>query len=243
MKTFGLVKSMVIGLMLLTGATAVSAQDDNLYGIANRVGVGVGVGTEGIGFDVAVPLTKYVQARVGLNVMPNININTSADVADQAQGYNYEGQMDIKGKFSRTTFDVKFDYYPFANANSFLVTAGFSVGGDKLIEISGHSDDLQNLYAQGKQYNIEIGDYQIPVDENGNVNGGVKVKNFRPYLGLGFGRLIPKKRFGARFEIGHSSKANQLFMPMAWATFRRLSTRMPTMTSLSSWTGCRFIPC
>lgn len=90
MKTFGLVKSMVIGLMLLTGATAVSAQDDNLYGIANRVGVGVGVGTEGIGFDVAVPLTKYVQARVGLNVMPNININTSADVAGQAQGYNYE---------------------------------------------------------------------------------------------------------------------------------------------------------
>lgn len=202
MKTFGLVKSMVIGLMLLTGATAVSAQDDNLYGIANRVGVGVGVGTEGIGFDVAVPLTKYVQARVGLNVMPNININTSADVAGQTQGYNYEGQMDIKGKFSRTTFDVKFDCYPFANANSFFVTAGFSVGGDKLIEISGHSDDLQNLYAQGKKYNIEIGDYQIPVDENGNVNGGVKVKNFRPYLGLGFGRLIPKKRFGARFEIG-----------------------------------------
>lgn len=202
MKTSGLVKSMVIGLMLLTGATAVSAQDDNLYGIANRVGVGVGVGTEGIGFDVAVPLTKYVQARVGLNVMPNININTSADVAGQTQGYNYEGQMDIKGKFSRTTFDVKFDCYPFANANSFFVTAGFSVGGDKLIEISGHSDDLQNLYAQGKKYNIEIGDYQIPVDENGNVNGGVKVKNFRPYLGLGFGRLIPKKRFGARFEIG-----------------------------------------
>ena len=202
MKTFGLVKSMVIGLMLLTGATAVSAQDDNLYGIANRVGVGVGVGTEGIGFDVAVPLTKFVQARVGLNVMPNININTPADVAGQAQGYNYEGQMDIKGKFSRTTFDVKFDCYPFANANSFFVTAGFSVGGDKLIEISGHSDDLQKLYAQGKQYNIEIGDYQIPVDEKGNVNGGVKVKNFRPYLGLGFGRLIPKKRFGARFEIG-----------------------------------------
>lgn len=202
MKTFGLVKSMVIGIMLLTGTTAVSAQDDNLYGIANRVGVGVGVGTEGIGFDVAVPLTKYVQARVGLNVMPNININTSADVAGQAQGYNYEGQMDIKGKFSRTTFDVKFDCYPFANSSSFFVTAGFSVGGDKLIEISGHSDDLQNLYAQGKQYNVEIGDYQIPVDENGNVNGGVKVKNFRPYLGLGFGRLIPKKRFGARFEIG-----------------------------------------
>ena len=34
------------------------------------------------------------------------------------------------------------------------------------------------------------------------VNGGVKVKNFRPYLGLGFGRLIPKNRLGIRFELG-----------------------------------------
>lgn len=34
------------------------------------------------------------------------------------------------------------------------------------------------------------------------MSGGVKVNSFRPYLGLGFGRLIPKKRFGARFEIG-----------------------------------------
>ena len=43
-------------------------------------GRGCGVGTEGIGFDVAVPLTKYVQARVGLNVIPKINIDTSVDV-------------------------------------------------------------------------------------------------------------------------------------------------------------------
>lgn len=72
-----------------------------------------------------------------------------------------------------------------------------------------------NLAAQGKEYGIEIGDYQIPVDENGNVNGGVKVKNFRPYLGLGFGRLIPKNRLGIRFE--HSSRASLLFMPTVWA--------------------------
>ena len=30
----------------------------------------------------------------------------------------------------------------------------------------------------------------------------MKVNNFRPYLGLGFGRLIPKNRIGFRFEMG-----------------------------------------
>lgn len=114
----------------------------------------------------------------------------------------YNGQMDVKGKFSRTTFDFKIDCYPFANASSFFVTAGFSVGGDKLVKITGHSDELKQYNAQGREYNVEIGDYQIPVDKNGDVAGGIKVKNFRPYLGFGFGRLIPKKRFGARFEIG-----------------------------------------
>lgn len=62
MKTLGFLKGMVIGLMLTTGVVAVSARDEKsgFFGVANRVGVGVGVGTEGIGFDVAVPLTKYV---------------------------------------------------------------------------------------------------------------------------------------------------------------------------------------
>lgn len=202
MKNFGFAKSLMIGFMLMVGASSVSAQNSDFFGVANHVGVGAGVGTEGIGVDVAVPVTKYLQARVGFNVMPNININTTADVSSTLIDRPYNGQMDVKGKFSRTTFDFKIDCYPFANASSFFVTAGFSVGGDKLVKITGHSDELKQYSVQGREYNVEIGDYQIPVDKNGDVAGGIKVKNFRPYLGLGFGRLIPKKRFGARFEIG-----------------------------------------
>ena len=56
MNKLGLFKSMAIGLMLLAGTVSASAQKENIFGMANRVGVGVGVGTEGIGFDVAVLL-------------------------------------------------------------------------------------------------------------------------------------------------------------------------------------------
>lgn len=40
------------------------------------------------------------------------------------------------------------------------------------------------------------------MDNNGNVSGGLKVSGFRPYLGLGFGRAVPKKRVGVMFELG-----------------------------------------
>ena len=202
MKNLNFAKSFVVGLMLLAGTSSVSAQEKtNIFGLGNRVGIGVGLGTEGIGIDAAVPLTKYVQARVGLNIFPSVTIKTDANVAvDDEQ--DIESEMRVKGRFSRTTLDLKFDCYPFGNSSSFFVTAGFSVGGNKLVKITGHSDDLKAAIAQGKELGLEIGDYRIPVDENGDVSGGVKVKSFRPYLGLGFGRLIPKKRFGMRFELG-----------------------------------------
>lgn len=203
MKSLSLCKSVLLAVMMLLGIGASSAQEkDNIYGIANHVAVGVGVGTEGYGIDAAVPFTKYVQARVGVNFMPAISIKTDATVSGTESGHDYSGEMRVKGKFSRTTFDVKFDAYPFANSSSFFVTAGFSVGGNDLMTITGHSDDLKSQIAQGQSYGIEIGDYNIPVDKNGDVNGGIKVNSFRPYLGLGFGRLIPKKRFGVRFELG-----------------------------------------
>lgn len=183
----------------------------NIFGLGNRVGVGVGVGTEGIGFDVAVPLTKYVQARVGLNVMPNIKFNTDVDVtvpatatvAGNDYAYDIEGRTNVEAKFGRTYADLKFDCYPFANSSSFFVTAGLSFGGSDLIKVNGKLDEqFRQELEQGKKIGVSIGDYDIPVDENGEIHGGVKVNSVRPYLGLGFGRLIPKKRVGFRFELG-----------------------------------------
>lgn len=208
MKTKLFSRQAALGAMMILGVAGASAQDKNtnIFGLGNRVGIGVGAGTDGIGFDVAVPLTKYVQVQAGVNIVPNININTTATASVTAsvsgQDYSQSYDVDVKGCFSRTTFDLKFDVFPFGNSSSFFVAAGFSAGGSDLMTITGHSEELKNMYAQGKEYGIEIGDYQIPVNENGDVAGGIKVKNFRPYLGLGFGRLIPKKRFGVRFELG-----------------------------------------
>ena len=45
-------------------------------------------------------------------------------------------------------------------------------------------------------------DYKMPADKDGNISGGFKVKNFRPYLGIGWGRMIPGKIVNFSTELG-----------------------------------------
>ena len=193
-----------VALAMMTVSAMLAQSEDLKYGLGNRIGIGVGAGTEGIGVDVSTCLSKYFGVRAGLNFMPDINIKTDVDIEPNTENLpplsDEESTLNVKGSLKRTTFDLKFDCYP--TGGSFFVTAGFSVGGDKLVQVTGHSDYIQNNLNLAKNYGIQIGDYNIPFDENGDVNGGLKVNNFRPYLGLGFGRLIPKNRIGFRFEMG-----------------------------------------
>ena len=108
-----IMKSLAIAIALIAGTAQVNAQknDSSMFGVANRIGIGVGAGTEGIGIDLSTPLTKYVQARIGVNIMPDIKINTTA-TATIAELDRSE-KIDIKGGIGRTTFDLKFDCYPF----------------------------------------------------------------------------------------------------------------------------------
>jgi hypothetical protein len=118
--------------------------------------------------------------------------------------------VDVEGNTKRVTGYVKFDYYPF-NHSSFFIAAGFSYGGSRLLKLKGHSDDIkyyyQALMAQGLSFddvkiNLDLEDFDLPVNQNGDVDGYAKINGFRPYVGLGFGRLVPKKRVGVRVELG-----------------------------------------
>ena len=80
MKTKTILNSLIIAIIMLAGSLQADAQENqkkSIFGIANRVGLGVGAGTEGIGIDVATPLSRYVHASFGVNIMPDIKINTT----------------------------------------------------------------------------------------------------------------------------------------------------------------------
>ena len=194
---------LVLALILASVCTMqVKAQKEQ--GLFNRLSVGVSASTLGIGIDASTTFNRYLMLRAGVAIMPGITIDTDVDVDLDvaALGSSTSSQVNVEGGLQRTQASLLLNVYPFKRS-SFFVTGGAYFGGSKLVKIKGHSQELKELYDQyGDQVGIIIGDYKLPIDENGNVAGGLKVNGFRPYLGLGFGRAVPHKRVGFMFELG-----------------------------------------
>lgn len=184
-----------IGMM----CSPVSAQKE--LGIFNSLSVGVSAGTTGIGIDVATPVTPHFAIRGGVSFMPGISFDADVDVDLKDPKLEENSSLNLTGNMKRASGELLVNYYPFLSS-SFFVTAGAYFGGNKLLKVKGHSDKLAEYVNGGNQASIIIGDQEIPVDKNGNVSGGFKVSGFRPYIGVGFGRAVPKKRIGVQFELG-----------------------------------------
>jgi len=145
------------------------------------------------------------------------------DLSDFPDG-EMPNKMDVQGKLNNTTGHILVDVYPFPKKSSFRVTLGAYFGPSKIVKVYNKEDGFlqpvnqwnyavenANVNTQPiiSQYNLkmigaELGDYFItpnPADK-GNVEANVKVNGFRPYVGLGFGRAIPKKRIGCQFDLG-----------------------------------------
>lgn len=144
-------------------------------------------------------------------------------------GGNLPNKLDVEGKWSNTTWHLLFDVYPFGAASSFHVTAGAYFAPKKIVSVYNQTDGfLQPVVAYNNaiayannapagdpvknvvnQYGLtmigaELGDYFITPDpdHHGNVEATIEVGGFRPYLGLGFGRAVPKGRIGVQFDLG-----------------------------------------
>ena len=193
--------TILAALALLMPGTA-AAQD-----LFNHLAVNAHVATTGVGVELSTPITKFITMRAGVTCMPGFSFNAEVDGQYYVNGESNNFTVDLDANLKRTQGSVIFNVYPLAKAkvcSSFFLAAGLYFGGDKLVKINGHSDEIANDLKQlnGANPYIELGDYKLPVDENGNVKGGLKVQKVRPYLGLGFGRYVPKKRISVTGELG-----------------------------------------
>lgn len=217
-------KLMMMAVILLAGVGSVMAQSDYKRGIFNHVGLNVGAGTEGISVGVAAPVTNFLEVEAGVNIMPSFKLSGDLDVDVNTDDlppvpvpnvqYPSSATIHAEGSFDRTTFNVKANLYPFGGGSKFFIAAGLSIGGEKIAEVSGSCDELRNFSNSNlknnpdlekqfrKALSANLGGYNLELDENYNLQGDICCKNVRPYLGLGFGRLVPKNRIGCRFELG-----------------------------------------
>ena len=188
-------------------------------GVFNHLGGNINVGTQGIGLDLAVPITKYLELSVGLNTMPAFKYDFDINVGNLTAGqYVFDGgSVNVKANMERTTGEAKLSIYPFGCKNDLFVVGGISYGGNRLAKITAYSDQIERFYSGAEMSDIngnpiptaarpevesQIDKYEVQFDHDGRAQGEIKVRNWRPYMGLGYGRLIPKKKVGFRVEAG-----------------------------------------
>ena len=173
------------------------------YGFFNHLSAGISLGTDGIGFEVATPLTYSFDVRAGYSFMPKFKYSTTIDLDDDPAFIEGVHQVDVEGKLNMGNFHLLFDYYPIAS-NSFRLTAGAYIGNGKLLTV-------RNLkpFVKEKEWGkagLELGtgenSYTAVTDKKGDAVIDLKVSSFKPYLGIGFGRAVPKGRVGVQFDLG-----------------------------------------
>lgn len=196
---------------LVAASFLLFAQGANAQGnMFNHLGLGVSAGTDGIGLELSAPCTDYLQIRAGYSFLPKIKVKPTIDF-DSSEDFlrrndgsgGYYDEVKVEGKLNMGDFKLLLDVYP-SKRGSFHFTAGAYFGKRELLQAQSLSEFLNRNYwgTSGPELGSPTNTYTIVSNLDGSVNADLKVKSFKPYLGIGFGRAVPKGRVGVQFDMG-----------------------------------------
>jgi len=177
-------------LLLLVVSLTATAQESTSPDVANHLSISASAGTTGIGFEVAIPMTDYVNLRAGYEKMPRIRKSVMVSYYYNRQSF----QTEVEGNFNLESWKILLDVYP-SKYYTFHVSMGFFSGETDIVTVQNVvplNDIIQSL---------PIGGYDIII-ENGYASASIRTNKTKPYLGIGFGRAVPKKRIGIAMDLG-----------------------------------------
>lgn len=146
------------------------------------LGIGLNLSTNGIGGQLAYSFLKSGKLSLRLE-------GRYLTYKQNKIKYNVSGSsLLIDGKAEIGSAGAMIDYHPFSKS-SFKLVVGYAM---LLNQINGT--------AYTDQY-YKLNDIVISPEVIGGFDMGIKV-NSGAYIGLGFGRAVPKKRFGMSLEVG-----------------------------------------
>ena len=172
--------------------------------ILNHLSIGAEVGTMGWGVDVSMPITPFVDVQAGFSMLPKVGFNTSVGISRVFPGIDYK--IPLRGQTLMKNGKLLVNVMPIPFLSSFHITAGVYIGPQDIMGISNKEPLLAvaeyNAMFPDDKIGIALGDYLLEPDREGYINGKLKVNLAKPYLGIGIGRGVPKRRIGFKFDIG-----------------------------------------
>ena len=194
-------KSFIALLAAVVLPFTANAQQSEDMGYFKHLSASYSLGTDGlIGFEVASPIGNYVTARMGYSFMPAIKVD--ADINFDYKGDQKKAKM--QGKLNMGDFKLLFDVHPFRKS-SFKVVAGFYIGRETLVDVYTREPLDIGKANYGGVGKVQIGTNPTKMfgtDDEGHIKGRVRVNSFKPYVGIGFGRAIPKSLVNVSFDLG-----------------------------------------
>ena len=181
---------------LLTVSGARADEPVNEFGVFKHMSVGIGIGTTGLGFQVAFPITDYLALRGGYSFLPSSLVDPTFTAKYTHDG-GIKDETKVGTKLHMGDGDILIDIHP-GKKTGFHFTTGFFVGKEKLITAKNTSP----IYGAGPGEGLIIGDYTIGIAADGIARAAIKVNKFKPYVGFGYGRAVPRKRVNFAFDLG-----------------------------------------
>ncbi|MCR5779844.1 MAG: hypothetical protein K6G70_04800 [Bacteroidaceae bacterium] len=218
------------GLAMLCTPQLKAQDDDNIF---KHYGLSVGFGLTGITIDASTMITDYVGVRAGADILPSLKYSADFEIsgmkdakkqaaaapAPNMQVPNIPDKLSIEAATHLGSGHILIDGYPF-KGSSFHVTAGayfcssepitlYNKDNGAFKDVKDFNDRKAPYYdgwknvADAPKIGMQMGDYFLEPDVNGNLEASIRVNGFQPYLGIGFGRAVPlKSRVSCQFDLG-----------------------------------------
>lgn len=158
----------------------------------NHFAIALNASTIGLGIEVARSLNQHLSLRLRYSSLELSNVIENENVKINNDDFKVNGGMNV------AEIDLSLQYNPFKNS-SFKLVGG--LGYFTNAKVSGNGQPTK-----GSSY----GEIIISPKDVGEINITIDYKGLAPYLGLGFGRAVPKNRVGISFEIGTFYLTNQI---------------------------------
>ena len=175
----------------------------------SNVGVSAGISLDGPGISVSTPISRSVNLRADYHLLPIFRIVyltcAKAPIVSKAFEINPES---AKLSFNSHVFRLLVDWTPFKKgAGGVFLTGGILLQNTRVFRYSQIYDT--SVFADFGVTGDELTRVEIirhankyNLNENGAIDSYVRRPEFGLYVGLTFGRPIPKRRVGVRGEIG-----------------------------------------